>query len=86
MKSGKLVGRLLFVIGFIGPLLFYATPPAFPTYQAFAVCPLCPMIEVAFGHPLLWLRIGLQFGLVQGIAFAVFGFTIGYGVSAISQR
>lgn len=86
MKNGRLVGRLLFVIGFAGPPLFYSTPPSFPTHQAFAVCPLCPIVDVAFAHPLLWLQIGLQLGIIQGIMFAVFGFTMGCFVSALSQR
>jgi hypothetical protein len=85
MKPGKLLGGALFVIGLIGPVLFYASAASFPTYQAFPVCPLCPHVEVPFGHPLLWLQIGLSLGLFQGSVFAVLGFAAGYLVPAISQ-
>jgi hypothetical protein len=83
IKTGKIFGRALFVIGLIGPISFYVSPASFPTYQVFLVCPLCPHVEVPFGHPLLWLQIGLNMGLLQGIVFAVLGFATGYLVSAI---
>lgn len=85
MRTGKLLGRLSFVVGFIGPILFYAVPPPFATYQQFAVCPFCPHVEVLFSYPLLRLQIGLQFGLIQGLVFAVLGFATGYFISAIGR-
>jgi hypothetical protein len=81
VKLGKVIGRITFVVGFVGPVLFYASPPSFPTYESHIVCPLCPYIDVAFGHALLWLQIGLELGLFQGIAFALLGFTLGYAIS-----
>lgn len=83
MKTGKLLGRALFVIGLIGPILFYASPASFPTRESHIVCPLCPIVEVPFGHPLLWLQVGLVSGLLQGTAFAVLGFAVGYFVSEL---
>jgi hypothetical protein len=81
MKTGKRLGRFLFVIGLAGPLLLYASPQSFPTHEVHAVCPLCTNVEVPFAHPLLWLQIGLAVGLLQGIAFALLGFTVGCFVS-----
>jgi hypothetical protein len=81
VKLGKIIGRIAFVVGFVGPVLFYASPPSFPTYESHIVCPLCPYSDVAFGHALLWLQIGLELGLFQGIAFALLGFTVGYSIS-----
>lgn len=82
MKLGKLIGRIGFVVGFIGPVLFYAVPYAFESHLA---CPLCPFIDVPFGHPLLWWQIGLTWGVIQGLLFASLGFGIGYAVSRIQK-
>lgn len=81
MRLAKRIGRFGFVLGFVGPVLFDASPPFFPTYESRIACPLCPYVDVAFGHPLLWLEIGLRVGLLQGIAFALIGFAIGCAVS-----
>ena len=83
MNLGKRVGRIGFDVGFLGSMLFYLSPPSFPLYESHVVCPLCPYVDVAFGSPLLWLKIGLGWGLFQGVAFAVLGFVIGYSVSRI---
>ena len=82
MKLGKRFGRIGFAVGFIGPILFYLVPFTFESHIA---CPLCPYIDVGDGHPSLWLEIGLTLGLVQGLAFALLGFAIGYSVFKIKQ-
>ena len=82
MRMGKLLGRIGFATGFVGPLLFYAVPYTFESRMA---CPLCPYIFVAFAHPLLWLQIGLQLGLIQGLIFALIGFVTGFSISKIKQ-
>jgi hypothetical protein len=82
VRLGKRFGRVGFVVGFIGPLMFYLVPYPFKSRLG---CPLCPYIEVPFAHPLLWLQIGLELGLVQGLIFAILGFAIGYLISKIKQ-
>lgn len=83
VKTGKRLGRIGFVMGFIGPVLFYSVPI---TFEWHIFCPLCPYIDVPFAHPLLWLQIGLQLGLLQGLTFALLGFIIGYSISQLRNR
>jgi hypothetical protein len=78
VKLGKRFGRIGFVIGFIGPVLFYSVPY---TFEWHIFCPLCPYIDVAFAHPLLWHEIGLRLGLLQGLVFALLGFVLGLLIS-----
>ena len=80
LRLGKHFGRIGFLAGFIGPILFY-----FIHYEALIFCPLCPHVDVAFGHPLLWLQIGLTAGLTQGLVFALLSFAIGYSISKIKS-
>jgi hypothetical protein len=82
VKLGKLFGRIGFVIGFVGPVLFYAVPCTFESHIA---CPLCPFIDAPFMRPLDWLEIGLKVGLFQGLIFALLGFAIGYFIFRIKQ-
>jgi hypothetical protein len=78
VRLRKLFGRIGFLAGFMGPIVFYLIH-----YEAFIFCPLCPHVDVAFGHPLLWLQIGLTLGLTQGLIFALHGFAIGYSITKI---
>jgi len=59
VKLGKLFGRIGFVFGFIGPILFYSVH-----FESHTACP-SPYITVPFAHPLLRLETGLKFGLIQ---------------------
>ncbi len=83
MKLVKKLGRIGFLVGFLGPVLFYGSKQLVMAFQ-FA-CPLCPTYMVAFWGPLDWLQLGLTFGLVQGLAFALLGFAIGYAISRIRR-
>jgi hypothetical protein len=78
MGLGKQLGRFGFLVGFIGPILFYSVPY---TFKWHIFCPLCPYVDVAFAHPLLWLEIGLKVGLAQGLVFGLIGFVIGFLIS-----
>jgi hypothetical protein len=75
MRPGYKFGRIGFVVGFIGPILFYLVPY---TFERHIFCPLCPQIDMASRRPLLWLEIGLGCGLAQGLTFALLGFVIGF--------
>jgi hypothetical protein len=83
VKLGRLLGRIGFCIGFIGPLLFYASPPSLFAYESHVLCPDCPYVEVAFNTPMDWALRGLEAGLVRGLVFAVAGFVIGYVISRV---
>jgi len=74
VKLGKRLGRIGFVIGFLGPLLFYASPPAWPTCGSGIVCPWCPYVDVIFATKYTWLEVALGVGLISGLLFAVGGF------------
>jgi hypothetical protein len=82
MKLGKRFGRIGFVIGFIGPVLFYSVPY---TLEWHVICPLCPYIDVPFAHRLHWLETGLSLGLIQGLVFALLGLVIGFAISKVEQ-
>lgn len=78
MKLGKKIGRIGFVVGFLGPVLFYL-PDSF-TWESL-VCPWRPCIDGRFSTPLFWVRLGLTLGLVQGLTFALLGFGAGFFIS-----
>jgi hypothetical protein len=82
VKLGKLFGRIGFVIGFAGPVSFYAVPYTFESYIA---CPLCPYVDASFMRPLDWLEIGLKVGLFQSLIFALLGFAIGYSIFRVKK-
>ncbi len=76
MKLGKKLGRIGLVIGFPGPVLFYASPPSFFTYESRFLCPWCPYIDSPFMNGLAWLGFGLQIGLICSLALALSGFVL----------
>ena len=78
MRLAKRVGRVCFVVGFVWPIL---------TYMSFIGnygCPLCPHID-GMMRPLDWLQIGLEFGLAEGLIFALLGFAVGYLISKMKR-
>jgi hypothetical protein len=80
VKLGKRLGRVGFVVGFIGPILFYSVPY---TFESPVVCPLCPIVFVIPSpNPL---EMGLMVGLLQGLAFAILGFAAGWSISKVRQ-
>jgi hypothetical protein len=85
MKLGKLVGRIGFVFGFLGPLLFYSSPYTF-LYESHAVCPVCPYIDIPFAAKMTWIEVGLTLGLFCGLAYALIGFAIGWSISKFRGR
>lgn len=86
MKLGKTLGRIGFIIGFLGPVLFYASPPTLFTYESHVVCPLCPYVDIAFATRLTWIEVGLEVGLLFGLVSALVGFVIGYLISKVRHR
>ena len=78
MKLGKKFGRIGFVMGFVGPVLFYG-------FGVEVVCPQCPHIDAIFWTRMDWLELGLRLGLMQGLVFAFLGFVIGYVISRIRR-
>ncbi len=82
MKLGKKIGRIGFVVGFVGPVLFYVF---YTNSMASFACLFCPHITMFGPTRLTWLQIDLGFGLVQGLAFALLGFAIGYAISKIQR-
>ncbi len=85
MKLGKRLGCIGFVVGFLGPVLFYASPPSFFTFESHYVCPWCPSIDVAFPPATTWIKLGLLFGLICGLILASIGFAVGYGASRAAR-
>lgn len=81
MKLGSKIGRIGFVIGFLGPLFFYASPNSFFAYESRLLCPWCPYIDMFGATRLTWIQLGLEFGLISGLSLALIGFSIGFGVS-----
>ncbi len=71
-----------FLVGFLGPVIAYLSPP---WSMAQFACPLCPHITAGFPTRLTWLQIGLTAGLVFGLLYAVTGFGIGYVVSKLRR-
>jgi len=80
MKLGKVIGRIGFAFGLLGPLLFYSSPHPF-FYQSHVVCPVCPYIDIAFATKMTWIEVGLRLGLFCGLAYALLGFGIGWSIS-----
>jgi hypothetical protein len=78
MKLGKRFGRIGFLMGFVGPVLFYG-------FGLGVACPQCPYIDAIFWTPRDWLALGLGLGLMQGLVFALLGFAAGYIVSRIKR-
>jgi hypothetical protein len=85
VKLAKTLSRVGFVLGFIGPVLFYASPTALPTYESHVLCPACPYIDIAFATKTAWLELGMEFGLLNGLCYALIGFGIGYCISRSRQ-
>jgi hypothetical protein len=77
LKLGRLIGRIGFVVGFVGPLLFYGSPPSWLTYESHLLCFYCPYIDPAFATRTDWILIGLRLGLFCGLLMAAVGFGIG---------
>jgi hypothetical protein len=86
MKLGRLIGRIGFVVGFVGPLLFYGSPASWVTYESHLLCPYCPIIDIMFADWVDWLLVGLKTGLLCGLLLALVGFSIGYAVSKVKSR
>ena len=86
MNLAKKLGCIGFVIGFLAPVLFYATPPSFPTFESPFVCPWCPIVFWGFTTKWTWATVGLRLGLVSGLLLAVIGFAIGYAASRIARH
>jgi hypothetical protein len=82
IRLGKSIGRIGFVYGLFGSVLFYTSPWS-PLYESHVVCPACPYVEVPFVTKLGWLEIGLRLGLIFGVAYALSGFAIGYCFSKL---
>jgi hypothetical protein len=83
MKLGKVIGCIGFVIGLVGPVLFYTSPP--PFFQAFFVCPWCPYIVIFPSSTLTWVGVGLRWGLACGLLFALIGFVIGWTMAKVGR-
>jgi hypothetical protein len=84
MKWGKRLGRLGFVYGFVGSLLFYASPMGSPTFESHLLCPWCPYIDMIGGR-LAWLQLGLVMGLIHGVILALVCLGVGYATSRIAS-
>ncbi len=82
MKLGKLLGRIGFVTGFVGPVLLYPLHVDIP-YWASPLTPTCVLLP--FARLSDWLAIGLRFGLLQGLTFALLGFAVGFSISKLAR-
>jgi hypothetical protein len=82
MKLGKRFARVGFLIGFVGPVLFYASPVSLFTFESHFVCPWCPYVDGAYQTRMIWIGMGL-FALVSGLVLAAVAFAIGYAVSKV---
>jgi hypothetical protein len=85
VKLGRLFGRIGFVVGFLGPLSFYASPPSWLTYESHLLCPYCPYIDLIFAEWSDWVLLGLKVGLLCGLILAFIGFVIGYLISKLKD-
>jgi hypothetical protein len=83
MGVAKRYARIGFVVGFLGALLFYASPMRWFTYESRLACPLCPYIDVLMANWLTWLQIGMEAGLVIGLVYGLIGFGIGFVVAKV---
>ena len=79
MRLAKTVGRVGFVFGFLGPLLFYSSPYQF-LYGSHIVCPVCPYVEIPVATKMMWIGVGLRLGLFCGLAYALIGFGIVWSI------
>jgi len=82
MKFAKLLARIGFAVGLVGPLLFYLGPYAF-LYESHVVCPACPYVELPFATKMTWLEVALKLGLLCGLVYGMIGFGIGYSISKL---
>jgi hypothetical protein len=80
LKLGKKFGRIGFIVGFLGPVFFYGVPA---TFENPFTCPQCPYLDWFPSTSLVRLEAGLRIGLVQGLAFALVGFCIGYAYGSL---
>ena len=83
MKLAETLGRIGFLVGFLGPLVFYLAP--FPLFQSRVLCPQCPYIDIAFATRLTWIQVALVIALLSGLTLALAGFGIGYTVSKLRR-
>lgn len=83
MKLGKRFGCVAFVVGLLGSVLFYASPPSFLTYESHLLCPWCPYIDMPASTFWTWLTIGVRIGLMSGLVLAALGFAMGCAASRI---
>jgi hypothetical protein len=81
VRLARRFGRFGFLIGFLGPVLFYASPISSLTFESHFLCPWCPYVD--WFHPTSTTRIGtgLGFALFSGLVLAAVAFAIGYAVS-----
>lgn len=96
MKLGKRLGRIGFVVGFVGPFLFYASPFSWFSFESIFVCPWCPYIDVLdIGNRipalmranwLAWVNLGIAVGLVDGLLFGLAGFSVGCFVTLVRGK
>jgi len=77
IEMKKRLRRIGFVVGFLGPLLFYASPDLWFTFECRVLCPWCPYVD--FLTRLGRLQAGLTTGLLSGLLLAAIGFSVGYG-------
>jgi hypothetical protein len=85
VKLAKIAGRVGFVLGFLGPVLFYTTPAGSPLYESHLVCPVCPYVDGIMPTS-GWLQLGLTIGLLTGFGYALLGFGIGYLVWSYKRK
>jgi hypothetical protein len=85
MMLGKIVGRVGFAFGMFGAILFYSSPIPF-LCESQVICPLCPHVDIAFATKMTWIGVGMWLGLVSGLAYALVGFAMGYGISMVRDR
>ena len=86
MRLGKTLGRIGFVIGFLGHFLFYACPFSWLSFESGFVCPWCAIVDTAFANWLTWVNLGLTVGLMSGLLLALVGFSAGYLVTAVRGK
>lgn len=84
MKLAKRIGRIGFIVGFLGPVIFIQPPASFFTYESHVLSPLCPYIDGIMTRS-GWVQVGLTLGLIFGILYGLIGFTIGFAVSRARQ-
>lgn len=86
VKLAKRFGCVGFAIGFVGPFLFYVSPPSFFAYESHVLCPWCPYIDIAFGNAWTSVVVGLTCGFFCGLVLALVAFALGYMLSRFAQR